>query len=231
MPDKSNIFNPSFFRTMQLETLVRDLSTTALAIAIGGISYRRMSKFNRILLLQAFIYVVVDTIGFMINVNLWLYNIYVPVEIALVFLALSAELKMESNNRLLKGFFGVFLLIFVIEMYVIKMQKDFIYVSALTGYLFATVSYTYALYHKFNSATNLKHELPFIFTAFGLVIYFAGSIPCLAAMSSLMSVDMGLSQSLFQHIVLLLGILRYLFLAASFGIASRFTVITRNDVR
>ena len=206
---------------MQLEELVKDLATTILAVSTGLIFYNKIGLVGKLFLMQAFVYLLIDVIAANLSQSLWIYNLYLPVETILLFLAAKMELNTKRSGHFLAVLFITFLLIYLPELFFVKLNGDFVYISALTQYLFISSIYTFVLYERLDPSRNTRINLPIVIISFGLVVYSAGSIPCLAAMKELMSLDMLISKQLWQAIVVLLATLRYLLLAVGLALYSR----------
>lgn len=210
---------------MKLELLLRDLSTAILAIIIGLLVLRKLNWPVKLLLLQALVYTIVDIIGFYIHKNLWLYNLYVPVETGLLLASAATELGTIKAKRTIGIVFFVFLILFIVELIRVELGNDFVYLSVLTHYFLIACLYTYLLFRRINPSNNTALNVSHIVICFGIVVYCAGSIPCLAAMRQLMFVDLGLSQELFVKIVVLLAAFRYFLLAIGLAITGKKIVI------
>ncbi|PBQ33553.1 hypothetical protein CNR22_17815 [Sphingobacteriaceae bacterium] len=206
---------------MQLELLIKDSATTILAVSAGLVFYRKINLAGKLFLLQAIIYLIFDSAVMNSNNNVWIYNIYTLVETFILFLAAGIELKSKRIVWILTLMFGAFLLIYIPELIVVKLSSDFVYMAALTEYIFISCIYTFILYQRLNPSKNNEIDISLTVISFGLVVFCAGSIPCLAAMKQLMHLDIILSKELFKKIVVLLAVFRYLLLAIGFILSGK----------
>jgi hypothetical protein len=221
MTDKSYIFIQPLPVSMQLGEIVRDLATTILAVSTGIIFYKKMNQFCKIFLCQAALYLLVDLLAANNGKNAWIYNLYIPIETALLFFAAQTEFNTKKSKQFLSILYLIFLFIYIPELIKVKGTSDLVYISVLTEYLFVTGIYAFLLYIRLNPAVSNKINISVVTISFGLIIYCGGCIPYLAAIKELMHINMLLSKDMFQVIVVLLGALRYLMLAIGYCLLGR----------
>jgi hypothetical protein len=213
---------------LDIKQIVLDLFTALLASAIGLIVFRRLNLFYRLLLLQVIIYVVIDSIASAIGLiskntynNSWLYNVLIFIETSLLFAAAQAYFKSDTSKKVLLLFFGCFLIVFFADVFYLTDFRNFAYHAAITEGLFITGIYITLLYFQFMKKAHIFLTAPIILASVGMVLYFAGTIPDLCLVTYFQKIDPHLNQELFQNIVVVLGDVRYLFIALAFWGAGR----------
>lgn len=210
------IFTLTFGEAMSIEIVFRDLATTILAVGTGALCYNKLNCFLKILFWQTAIYFIVDLTASFCGHNVWIFNLYVLIETVLVLVASIVLLSGTFYTRYVKLLMITLLLIYIPEMFFLKNANDFVIISVLTSYLFSACVYIGIIHIHLTSTSFIHDNFSVIVVSFGLVIYSAGCIPCLAAMQNLVEVSSSVSQSLFQKIVVVLGSIRYFTLFLGF---------------
>lgn len=206
---------------MLLKLLIEDMHTTALAVITGLLLFRKLNVFLKVLLLQTSIYLLVDTIAlneaFTAESNTFIYNLYVPVEFFLLLLAIHYTPTLRIPRWTSYLIYVTYLLIYVPELLLVNWNTKLVVFSTLTAYLLASCVFIYVIYSTVNSDESFWFKISSVAVSLGIVIYCAGSIPCLAALFDVFKVSKETAQEVYQNTVLLLADIRYLFLAIGCG--------------
>lgn len=213
---------------LDIKQIVFDLLSTVLATIIGLVVFRKLDRFYRLLLLQAIIYLVIDSIASALSImpgnkynNSWLYNIEILFETAVLFAAAQAYFNSNLSKQVLLIVFSFFLLVFCTDVFYLSSFSNFAFHAAIAEGLLMTVLYIIIMYFQFMKKADTFITAPVILASIGMILYFAASIPYLSVIFYLQKVNAGLNRELFQNIVVVLADVRYLFIAIAFFIAGR----------
>lgn len=203
-----------------LKQIIIEQSTTILALSAGLVVFKRLSLFYYLLLLQVLIYWLIDTWALTIgNGNGWIYNLFMPIESAILFIAAQVYFKAVRSKRILFFLFFLFLSVFIGN---ILYLDDFLqlasYASVTQGILLLGI-YCAILFFQFMEKKNGFHNLAVILASAGMVFYYGVTIPYLCALPYLNSKEDIHNLELFQSIVLQSAHLRYFLIAIAFLLA------------
>lgn len=198
-----------------------DLSTTFLAFGIGLIVFKRLKRFYRILFFQVLIYLFVDvaaTVFVPVN-NGWLYNVLIVIEAGFLLFAAQAYFNTQRSKKVLILLFGVFLSVFFADVFIFTGIVKFAHHAAITEGIILTGVYLFLLYEQLKQKID-RSSKAMIIASTGIALYFAGTIPYLGIMFYLRELDAALSKELFNNIVIVLALVRYLLVAIAFFIVA-----------
>jgi len=190
-----------------------------IALIFGLFLSKRLNTFYLLFLLQLILAVLFEAYGYYISVvlgeyNLWLFNIYILLEISLLTLAYTVL----SKNKITNIFAAISLVMLVafwvysIYNYGINTLANIFYIS---GCILLVVLYFHLLFALviFNSHKILKNPLFWICSS--VLIYFGCFIPYKGIENRMISNDIDLAKRLFD-INLGLNIIRYSLVAVAF---------------
>lgn len=190
-----------------------------IALIIGLYFSKRLNGLYLFFLLQLILAVVFEAYGFYINIvlgkyNLWLFNIYILLEISLLTLAYTVL----SKNKITNIFTAISLVMLVVFWFYsiynngIDTLANIFYIS---GCILLVVLYFHLLFTQviFNSHKILKN--PLFWVCSSVLIYFGCFIPYKGIENRMLSNDIDLAKRLFD-INLALNIIRYSLVAVAF---------------
>lgn len=200
------------------------------AFAVGCLSFLQLNRFQRLLFAQVaiavpfyflshFVVFYQRSHGLPLN-NLWLHNLYIPIECLLLCLAAYTRLSKSWEKLLLLLFFLIFCVVCLFD-YLRTDHTTWFEWSFYTESLFVVISFSYLLYqtiHQFPGEWKFKADFWIIL---GLLIYFAADSPYILMFNYLNAQAKELNDLLFNVINNFLANLRYLLLALGFWLAIR----------
>jgi hypothetical protein len=193
--------------------VIMDLSTTILAIVIGMFTFRRMPTWSKLMLLQVLLYLAFDLTGWYLRPdNTVVYNLFMPIETALLIWLAISVLQPAAGRLTFALFFGLFLVVFLLEFSVSK----YAYHAGIVQGIIVTVLYLLLLYRATLNQVDPEVRTSLIILSLGVVPYFACTVPYLAILYHFQEADPVLNKQLYLYIVLFLAHLRYFLIALSF---------------
>jgi len=197
---------------LDIQRVILDLFTPALAVGIGLFYFKRLNRFNKLLFFQTLIYLVVDGVVVMQQDNESVYNILITIEMGLILLAVGSLFDSKKMRNILQGSYLMFLTVLMVD---IILRGFFVFVrdASIVQGLLLTFILLYVLYTEFMG----EKRWSIIFACIGMVLYFACYVPCLSIMFYLQELNPELNQKLFQYLVVLPQVIRYFFVAGAFA--------------
>jgi len=199
--------------------LLKELYTAILALIIGLVLFKNLTRFYRILFLQVFIYVVADIIAVSVGENGLVFNVLMPFETALLLLAAQAYFNSSNSKLILSLLYLIFLASFFTDIYFrTGISVLATYASSVQGFLISGV-YITILFFYFMKKKIKRFDISLSVSCIGLLIYFAPGAPYLSLIWYIQDFDPNLNEKLFIFIVVFLASIRYLCIAIAFYIA------------
>jgi hypothetical protein len=206
-----------------------DLSTTIIAFVIGLLAYKRLDRFHRLLFFQVFIYLIMDSYACTLKGdNSWVYNLLMLMETTLLILA--AKAYFGRNNMWLIILWCVFLIVFFLDNFYLDKDTKFAFHGAIIEGLVFTFVYTIIIYTHVIKRKNTFLLSPVLWSSIGMVLYFACSVPYICMMFHFQKLDAVLNKLLFNQIIVVLGLGRYLCIAIAFFI-SNYNFLESNKIQ
>ena len=213
---------------LSVKQILLDLSTTLLAFGMGLMVFRKLERFYRILFFQVLIYLLVDLVASrVIGINNgWLYNVLILIETGLLLFAAQACFNTNQRKWILLAVYGGFLTVFLADVFFFTGIMNFAYHAAIAEGIILTGVYLFLLYIQLKQKIDNSSKA-IIIASIGMVLYFAATVPYLGVMFYVHQSDVSLSKELFNNIVVVLALVRYLFIAIAFFIAGKKQVINK----
>lgn len=192
-----------------------------LAFIVGLFTIKQLTPFYKIILLQVMIYLVVLYLSYTVSLQHihLVYNIYLPVEIALLLRSVAIYFKKRSERVILLVCFVLFLLVYFIQIGG-KLTSFANFASVAEG-LIMLVIYLTILKIQFSIPTFTAGTSSLFWLCMGSAIYFGGTIPLLSIFNFANKNFLSEHGTLFNSIVDVLANIRYLSVALSFWLCYR----------
>lgn len=202
-------------------TYFTEITCLSLALFFGWITWRRLDKFFRILVLQVSLWSLVYTVGHLITLNQqhhnqpidnqWLMNIHMIFETGLLLLAARFVNRETKNGLLIQLGTLAFVIVYAIQV-IYNGFQNYLHYADLTECVVITLVYTPILF----TAPIGKKGRPLRIVCVALLLYFACSIPYVSLMNYLQVHSPKLNSMLYHVISDVLANLRYLLIALAF---------------
>lgn len=192
-----------------------------LACIIGLFAFNRLTAFYKIIFFQVIIYLIVLYLTYTVapkNIHL-VYNIYVPVEMALLLGSAAMYFKKRSERVILLFGFLLFLLVYVVQIGG-KLTSFANFASVAEG-LIMLVIYLTILKIQFSVPGFTAGTSVLFWLCMGSAVYFGGTIPLLSIFNFANKNFLAEHGTLFNAIVDVLANVRYLAVALSFWLCYR----------
>lgn len=195
-----------------------------LAIMAGLYCWRELSLPYRFLLVQVVLAIIFEVTGWAINKflfvnNLWLFNIYVIIEVWLLGLACS----MFIATKKIKGLIRLLLALITIGWIAGIIVKGFFEFNnwvVVAMALFCVVFYMIALFSSSIFGHKKVLTQPFFLIAIAIIVYYSTIIPLIGLMNQLVKDNMHIANRLFK-INATAAIVRYALIAVAFYLYGR----------
>jgi hypothetical protein len=179
-----------------------------------------MNLFYRLLFAHITLYLLVQCVVFFIQYNNnWLFNIFLPIETALLLVSADYYFNLKFARRILVSIFSFFLLIYSFDVFLWLGINTFAFHAAIVEGIAVAGVYLYIFYLQFQ--TKATYNWPLLLVCLGHVLYFISSIPYLSVLFYFQASHPILNRELFIYIILLLAQVRYLLLAIAFFLMRR----------
>lgn len=147
--------------------------------------------------------------------NTLVYNMFMPIEVALLVYAAFVLVGNNLNRWVFLAAYALFLLVFLWEL----APGIFAYRSAMLEGLILTAIYILVLYNVLQKRIEKENALAAGLASLGMVLYFACTIPYLSILYYFQKTNPLVNKELFRYIIVFLALLRYFLIAASFLVA------------
>lgn len=209
--------------------VIIEIASVIVASCMGMIAYRSMNKFYRVVFLQLLTWLLLYSIARVvthyqkshgeIQNNQWVFNIQILIETSLLTLSAyySGYLK---EKQFLSVPYGLFLIL-----YLFGISREGFFILNANAYLFEclfmTSCYCMILFRALKVERTQTIKEPLLWTATGLLIYFACNTPYFGLFHLLNSSYASVSKNLHMVIIDSVSNIRYISLAISFWLVSR----------
>jgi hypothetical protein len=205
-----------------------EIITTLLAFGMGAMLFRRLGRVSRIILMQVVLCLVMEVIAVSLKENNWVYNLFMPVETALLLVA-AAYCFREKERRWVLLLYPVFAAVFAIDMvYFPGFWKIATHAAVVQGFVLGLV-YTIIIYRRLTDRGETIADKPVVISGIGMLLYFACIVPFLCVMGYLFDKDPELCDRIFVFVIIPMSLLRYLFIAIAFFVEGRKTPASLPD--
>ncbi|MBW7914168.1 MAG: hypothetical protein H3C54_10860 [Taibaiella sp.] len=195
-----------------------------LAIMAGLYCWKELSLPYRFLLVQVVLAIIFEITGWAINKflfvnNLWLFNIYVIIEVWLLGLVCSMFITTKKIKTLIRLLL-VLITIGWIAGVIVKGFFEFNNWVVVAMAIFCVVFYMIALFNSSIFGHKKVLAQPFFLVAIAIIIYYATIIPLIGLMNQLVRDNLYIANRLFK-INASVAILRYALIAIAFYLYGR----------
>lgn len=201
-----------------------------LALGVGIFAVRQLNLFYRLIFAQVVWYVLVYAGSYAITIyqsmsgaelnNQWLYNLYFPVECAL--LSMAGIIFFQNRQATLRITIAYFIFLTAFLWQLASMDfRGFANYGVVAEAALLVVIYLMILYSKFITSDFHWRSSPEFWLCIGIAMYFACIVPYFSMINLLNRTNGQLNQFLFYLINEVLGNVRYLFTAVSFWLFVR----------
>ena len=212
------------------QLILEGLLPVILSFCVGLYVYKSMNTMQRILFFQAFSYMLIYIVSFIVTAlqshyktplnNQWVYNLSMPIETFFLTWAASAHFTEHRQKILIWIGFILFFSIYIVQI-IIKGINVFSTQGYIAESILMLIIYLFILYSCFiEEYSNWKYS-PGVWICFGIILYFGGSIPYLSLLSYLENNASKTGSFLYHFIVEGLANLRYIMLAIGFWLIRR----------
>ncbi len=198
-----------------------ELLTTIFAILSGLYFFKSLSGFYKALLLQAFIYLILDLcaaykLGDGIFDNLVFFNISIFLEMFILALATQYKPVIKYSKYLVVLSITLFFAVYSLCAFYLTGINAFMLYAAIAQGILLSALYLWLIYGNSFNRKEKTFNWPLIIASSGIILYFAATAPYFFFGNYLQKVNPVVNKELFEIIVLKLGQFRYLLLAISF---------------
>jgi hypothetical protein len=211
-----------------------------IAFIVGAFSFKRLNVFYRMVFLQIIVFALVYWLGYLITQfqdennlpknNTWIYNLYFPIECALLAYAGSLYFKSKKLTYIITISYCIVLISFAWQVSIQGIHLLANYAVALEALLLVGL-YLFILYHKFGDANFTSLRSSEFWLSIGIVLYFSCIVPYFGMMNYLNEVNPELSLTFFTVINEGLSNIRYLFTAVAFWVFYRQQKLSMKQVK
>lgn len=213
-----------------LGLILRELLSVIIASGIGIYVYRYMNLMQRIIFFQAFSYIVIYILSFIVTTmqayykmplnNQWVYNLSMPIETSFLTWAASVYFKTHRQKTLIWIGFAIFFNIYMVEI-IIKGINVFSNHGYIAENILMLIIYLFILYSCFLEEYSHWKYSPNVWICLGIILYAGGSIPYFSLLDYLEKNALKTGAFLFHFIIVGLTNLRYIMLAMGFWFIRR----------
>jgi hypothetical protein len=187
-----------------------------LAFIMGLFAFKSLTLFYRVIFFQVMSYLIVLYLTYSVtpeNIH-WIYNIYLPFEMAMLMGGGIIYFKRLKERMIMALSFLFFLIIYLIQ--INGSLKSFANFASVVEGVIMMVIYLIILNNQFSFSTFSLRTSPLFWLCLGSAIYFSGTIPLLSIFNFANRNFLTEHAILFNAIVDVLANIRYLFIAISF---------------
>jgi small-conductance mechanosensitive channel len=202
--------------------ILKESSFYLLALITGVICFRRLNLFYRIIFFQVCVAMVQYLLSYVVTRyqhahgmeknNHWVFNVYLPIEAALLGWAGIIYLRKKSHTVLIITGYLLFLIYLLYEISGKGIIKDFLNNSACLEGSFVVLTYLLVLYHQLARRHTDWKNSSYVWLCLGTILFFGGYSPFLGMLDRLSAQD----QNFLFPIISALEAIRHTAIALSF---------------
>ncbi len=211
-----------------------------IALVIGISTLRKFNLFYKLVLLQIFVFAIVYIGGYaityyqeehhLIKNNTWIYNLYFPIECALLTGAGLFYFKSKRVNFFAFITYALFSMTLFFQLNKNGINSLANFAVAIEALLLVTI-YLFILYDKLKDSNFNWKVSPEFWLCIGIVLYFGCIVPYFSMINYLNATNPQLSFTLFVFINDVLSNIRYLLTAFAFWLFYRQQTIVPTNMR
>ncbi len=217
--------------------IISNLICPAIALSLGLIAYRSMNRFWRLLFFQTIAYGVTLIISYIVTTyqklngqdenTLVIYNVFMLIEMFMLMAAAHIYFNTPISKYLTFLGYGLFLLVFIAQIYHNGFATFANYASAAQNTILA-LFYGAILYRQFFFHSTSPAKSPEIWMTIGLLAFLVGCIPYITMINYMQRNFPMENIVLYANIINFLSVGRYSLLALGFFLVHRNTIKINN---